>query len=185
VSFNTWLHAWIHHEVLHHIAVMKSVNGCRRILRTLYWDRDWRPNFLAYTLTWLLHYRLYSVEMFKNQLYVAGQSVLEGFHGVEFNNLKLKQDMHTATSADCESLPQSRAVYPVLSNDREMGGCTRAISGKMLSKHVPAATYMNATIEELFSMRSLPRCYKQGTRFEIGRFCTGVCEERTWAGVED
>jgi hypothetical protein len=33
----------------------------------------------------------------------------------------------------------------------------------------------------VFSMWSLPRYYKQGTRLELSQFCTGVCEERTWA----
>jgi hypothetical protein len=41
-------------------------------------------------------------------------------------------------------------VEPLLCNDREMGGYTSAVSGQRLSKHVPAATDMNATIELYF-----------------------------------
>jgi hypothetical protein len=37
---------------------------------------------------------------------------------------------------------------PLLCNDREMGGYTRALSGQRLGKHVPEATDTNATIEE-------------------------------------
>jgi hypothetical protein len=40
-------------------------------------------------------------------------------------------------------------VEPLLCNDREMGGCTRAVSEQRLGKHVPAATDTNATIGEL------------------------------------
>jgi hypothetical protein len=32
---------------------------------------------------------------------------------------------------------------------------------------------------DVFSVWSVPRCYKQGTRLEASQFCTGVCEERT------
>jgi hypothetical protein len=40
-------------------------------------------------------------------------------------------------------------VEPLLCNDCEMGGYTRATSGQRLSKHVPAATDANAKIGEL------------------------------------
>jgi hypothetical protein len=39
-----------------------------------------------------------------------------------------------------------------------------AVSGQQLGKRVSAATDMNATMQELFSMWSMLRCYKQGTR---------------------
>jgi hypothetical protein len=58
-------------------------------------------------------------------------------------------------------------VQPLLCNNREMGGYITAVSGQRLSKHVPAATDPNSTIEELFSMSSVQRCYKQGTRLEL------------------
>jgi hypothetical protein len=47
-----------------------------------------------------------------------------------------------------------------------MGGYTRTVSGQQLGKHVLAATDTNAIIEELFSTRSVQRCYKQGTRLD-------------------
>jgi hypothetical protein len=34
----------------------------------------------------------------------------------------------------------------------------------------------------VFSMWSMPRCYKQGKRLELSQFCRGVGEERAWAG---
>jgi hypothetical protein len=37
-------------------------------------------------------------------------------------------------------------VEPLLCNDREMDGYTRAVSGQRLGKHVPAATDTNATM---------------------------------------
>jgi hypothetical protein len=72
-------------------------------------------------------------------------------------------------------------VEPLLCNDREMGGYTRPVSGQRLSKHVPAATDTNANNRRaVFSMWSVPRCYKHGSRLVYSQFCTGVCEERTW-----
>jgi hypothetical protein len=53
-----------------------------------------------------------------------------------------------------------------------MDGYIRAVSGQLLGKHVPAATR-----RAVFSMWSVPRCYKQWTRLELSEFCTGVCEE--------
>jgi hypothetical protein len=50
-----------------------------------------------------------------------------------------------------------------------------------LSKHIHPATNPD-TIEELFYVWSVLRCYEQGTRLELSQFCTAVCEERTWAG---
>jgi hypothetical protein len=47
-----------------------------------------------------------------------------------------------------------------------MGGYTRDISGQRLGKHVPAAIETSASIEELFSMWSGPKCYKEGTRLD-------------------
>jgi hypothetical protein len=73
----------------------------------------------------------------------------------------------------------------LLGHDREMDGYTRAVSGQRLGKHIPAAAGMNATIEALFSMWPVPICYKQGARLELSQFCTGVCEERTWALESD
>jgi hypothetical protein len=58
-------------------------------------------------------------------------------------------------------------VEPLLCNDREIGGYTRAVSGQRLGKHVPTATDTKATREKLFSMWSVSRCYKQGTRLEL------------------
>jgi hypothetical protein len=68
-------------------------------------------------------------------------------------------------------------VEQLLCNDREMGGYTRSVSGQRLGKHVPVAMQQilnNATIglqqwKSLFSAWSVPRCYKQGTRLEIGQ----------------
>jgi hypothetical protein len=34
----------------------------------------------------------------------------------------------------------------------------------------------------VFSTWSVPRCYKQGMKSVESEFCTGVFEERTWAG---
>jgi hypothetical protein len=42
-----------------------------------------------------------------------------------------------------------------------------AVSGQRLGKHVPTGTDTKSTIEELFSMLSVPRCYKQGARLEL------------------
>jgi hypothetical protein len=63
-------------------------------------------------------------------------------------------------------------VEPLLCNDREMGGYTRAVSGQRLGKHVLIATDTKATIKELFSMWSASRFYKQGTRLELSLFAT-------------
>jgi hypothetical protein len=60
----------------------------------------------------------------------------------------------------------------LLSNDHEMGGHTSAVPEQRLSKHVPIARKQilnNATVDynngrAVFSMWSMPRCYKQGTR---------------------
>jgi hypothetical protein len=59
-------------------------------------------------------------------------------------------------------------VQPLLCNDHEMDGYIRAVSGQRLGKHFPAATDTNATIK-LFSMWSVPRGYKHGTRLELSR----------------
>jgi hypothetical protein len=40
-------------------------------------------------------------------------------------------------------------VEPLLCNDLEMGGYTRAVSGQRLRKHVPAATNLKETITQL------------------------------------
>jgi hypothetical protein len=48
-----------------------------------------------------------------------------------------------------------------------MGGYTRAVSKQRFSKHLPAATDTIATIEELFSTRSVPRSYKQGKKLIV------------------
>jgi hypothetical protein len=40
-------------------------------------------------------------------------------------------------------------VQPLLCNDREMGGCTRPVSGQRLSKHVPIVTNQRSTMEVL------------------------------------
>jgi hypothetical protein len=54
-------------------------------------------------------------------------------------------------------------MEPLVCNDREIGGYTKAVSWQRLGKHVPAATDTNTTIEEMFCMWSVLRCYKQGT----------------------
>jgi hypothetical protein len=62
----------------------------------------------------------------------------------------------------------------MLSNDREMDGNTRVVSGQRLGKHVPIARQkiLNNTkvgIQQrttVFLMWSVPRCYKQGTSLE-------------------
>jgi TfoX/Sxy family transcriptional regulator of competence genes len=47
-------------------------------------------------------------------------------------------------------------------------GYTRTVSGQKLRQYVPSAAATNATTEEfLFSMWSVPRCYKQGTDLEL------------------
>jgi hypothetical protein len=35
--------------------------------------------------------------------------------------------------------------------------------------------------DTVFSMWSVPRCYKQGTKLIERQFCTGGCEDRSWA----
>jgi hypothetical protein len=54
-----------------------------------------------------------------------------------------------------------------------MGGYTRAISGQRLDKHVPATTDTKAKIGAVFSMWSVPRCYKQGTSLELSSILCG------------
>jgi hypothetical protein len=61
-------------------------------------------------------------------------------------------------------------VKPLLSNDREMGAYTRAVSGQRLDKHVPTATDTNATIpvEDLsFLCDPCRDVNKQGIRLEL------------------
>jgi hypothetical protein len=75
----------------------------------------------------------------------------------------------------------------MLCNDREMGGYTWAVSGQRLCKTFPFLGSRFLIKQQLnsnngrpvFSMWSLPRCYKQGARLELSQFCMGVCEERT------
>jgi hypothetical protein len=75
----------------------------------------------------------------------------------------------------------------LLCNEREMGGYTRAISRQQLGKHVPMLGTRFLIMQWLdcnngravFSMWSVLRCYKQGTRSVDGQFCMGVCEEGT------
>jgi hypothetical protein len=58
---------------------------------------------------------------------------------------------------------------PLLCNDREMGGYTRAVSGQQLGKHVVVGRQQilnNATVgrnnrRAVFYMWSVPGCYKQ------------------------
>jgi hypothetical protein len=72
---------------------------------------------------------------------------------------------------------------PLLCNDREMDGYTRAVSGQRLGKHVAVGRQQilnNPTVERnnrraVFSMWSVPGCNKQ----VLVQFCTGVCEDRT------
>jgi hypothetical protein len=49
---------------------------------------------------------------------------------------------------------------PLLGNDRDRGGETRAISRQRLGKHVPAETN-KATMDTRFSVRSMPKCYNR------------------------
>jgi hypothetical protein len=58
------------------------------------------------------------------------------------------------------------ACGAVVCNDREMGVYTRAVSGQRYGKHVPAATDMRNN-RTSFSVWSVLRCYKQGTRLEL------------------
>jgi hypothetical protein len=37
-------------------------------------------------------------------------------------------------------------------------------------------------LDAVFSMLSMPICYKQGTKLVESNFCTRVCEDRAWAG---
>jgi hypothetical protein len=73
------------------------------------------------------------------------------------------------------------------------GRIYQGVSGPRLGKHFPAArqqTLNNATVRHnnrraAFSMWSMLRCYKQGTRsFDI-QFCTEVCEDRFETEVKD
>jgi hypothetical protein len=47
--------------------------------------------------------------------------------------------------------------------------------------YVTPATYTQVTIEELFSVRSIPNCYSREFWSLVSsvEFCTGGCEERT------
>jgi hypothetical protein len=65
-----------------------------------------------------------------------------------------------------------------------MGGYTKAVSGQCLGVHVPATTDTNATVEELFSIWSVPRCYKQGTRLELTQFRVSSKRECVKKGLE-
>jgi hypothetical protein len=64
-------------------------------------------------------------------------------------------------------------IDPLLDNAcKKMGGYTKAISGQRLGKHVPVARQQILNIatvgrnneSAVFSMLSVPRCYRQGTR---------------------
>jgi hypothetical protein len=48
-----------------------------------------------------------------------------------------------------------------------MSRYTRVVSGQRLGKHVSEATYTKATIEKMFSMKSVPKCYKQSIRLKL------------------
>jgi hypothetical protein len=63
-----------------------------------------------------------------------------------------------------------------------MGGYTSTVSGQRLGKHVPAATDMNATIEELCFLWGQCRDFISKRQGQFNQLCTVVCEERTLAG---
>jgi hypothetical protein len=44
-----------------------------------------------------------------------------------------------------------------------IGEKTMAVSGQQLSKHIPMAMNMHATIEERCFLLAVPRCYNQGS----------------------
>jgi hypothetical protein len=52
-------------------------------------------------------------------------------------------------------------------HDREMGGYSRAVFGQRLGKHVPAAIHERNNRRAVFSVWSVPRCYKQGSELEL------------------
>jgi hypothetical protein len=62
-----------------------------------------------------------------------------------------------------------------------INGVTQHISGQRLGKHIPTATYMNATIEEWCFLCGL--CQEVIIRTVGGmssvEFCMGGCEDRT------
>jgi hypothetical protein len=76
-------------------------------------------------------------------------------------------------------------VEPLLCNDREMGGYTRAVSGQRLSKHVHAATNRRATTVVLLETGCLLRGPCRGVVRTTGAtesILPGVYDERNWAG---
>jgi hypothetical protein len=82
-------------------------------------------------------------------------------------------------------------VEPLLRNDREIGGYSRAVSRQRLGKHVPVARQQilnNATVglqqwkTECFLCRPCRDIISKGHKVSVVQFYRGVCEERTWAG---
>jgi hypothetical protein len=57
--------------------------------------------------------------------------------------------------------------------DCEMGRYSRVVSGQQLSKHVPAATDMNATIEELCFLCGLCQDVIRKGQGQFSQFCMG------------
>jgi hypothetical protein len=60
-----------------------------------------------------------------------------------------------------------------------MGGCTRAVYGQRLGKHVPAATDTKTTAEELCFVFGPCRDVINSRLIVSSQFCIGVCKERT------
>jgi hypothetical protein len=76
-------------------------------------------------------------------------------------------------------------IQPLLCDDCEIGEYTSDASRQRLVKHVPVATNRRATIEVLLETGCfyVVRAEELSLR-QLGQpsqFCTGVCEERTWA----
>jgi hypothetical protein len=73
--------------------------------------------------------------------------------------------------------------------DKQLFCKTGAVSGPRLSKHFPVAGQQILIMQQLeynngngvFSMRSVSRCYKQGTKIieSLVEFCMEGCGERT------
>jgi hypothetical protein len=75
----------------------------------------------------------------------------------------------------------------LLCTDCQMSGYKQSVSGQRHSKHVPIAMQQilnKATVgrnnrRAVFSMWSVLRCYRQGTKSADSKICMGVCEEMT------
>jgi hypothetical protein len=102
MSFNKCIHAWIHHEVLRHIAAVKRVTGCQNCLDTVDSGTEGPVDWPARSPDFYTNDFFFCGDILK-PTYVPLQSILQMSYGVEFNDLKLKQEIHTQSSNDCES----------------------------------------------------------------------------------